>query len=184
MLSQPKWIIRFGICFSLLFCVSFIFFYAREPKQERQQSQSPGSNSSSAINVPLPEARLVDVSGAQLENDFLRRGKVVLVFLSLDCHPCATESEFLQTIVNRRRDVNFYGIISYGRRPPAPETPENHFPFRLLFDEGAQLATRLGITRVPIKVYLEDGIIKRAWGGATNDEQGKIAFTEWLENLE
>jgi hypothetical protein len=41
----------------------------------------------------------------------------------------------------------------------------------------------MGINRVPVKVFLEDGIIKRGWIGAAQTEQAKSSFTEWFDSL-
>jgi hypothetical protein len=57
------------------------------------------------------------------------------------------------------------------------------FPFRLLHDGEGLLALTLKITKVPVKIYLVDGIIKKAWGGATNTEEKKSEFLDWIKNV-
>ncbi len=79
--------------------------------------------------------------------------------------------------------VHFYGVISYGDKASSLRAAEQKFPFKTFFDENFQLAGALGITRVPVKLYVEDGVMKKVWGGATNDEQKKTAFVQWLDAL-
>jgi hypothetical protein len=41
----------------------------------------------------------------------------------------------------------------------------------------------MGINRVPVKVFLENGIIKKGWIGAAQTDEAKSSFTEWLDSL-
>jgi hypothetical protein len=41
----------------------------------------------------------------------------------------------------------------------------------------------MGINRVPIKAYLEHGIIKKGWMGAVRSDKSKASFIEWLDEL-
>ena len=59
---------------------------------------------------------------------------------------------------------------------------EKDFPFKLYIDKEPRLAGALGLYRVPIKVFLEDGIIRKSWKGATIDEAEKAAFAKWLDD--
>lgn len=147
-----------------------------------QSTQANGIATPSLMNKPLPGANLVDVSGARLEDGVLRKGKVVLVFLATDCPACETEAQFLKTVIDRRKDVRFYGVISFGTANGGKAFQEK-FPFRLFFDEEPRLAGELGLYRVPIKVFLEDGIIKKSWKGATTSQEQRVAFESWFENL-
>lgn len=179
MSKQVKWIV--GICLGVvaLFCSSFIFFYTRA--QQRLQPPDP-TVAKSAFGNPLPEVHLVDSSGAKVDDQILRKGKVVIIFVTPDCRACHVESDFLRTAVNRRSDVSFYGIISFGKKLSSSED-EKLFPFKVFYDDDFSLAPKLGINRVPIKIYLEDGVMKKAWGGATTDEEKKAAFIQWLDSV-
>ena len=68
------------------------------------------------VGKPIPEGDLVGLSNTTLADESLRRGKVVLVFLIPHCEPCQREGEFLSTILDRRKDVGFYGVVSFGER--------------------------------------------------------------------
>ncbi len=178
MKTQLKWIVALALVFTSLFCASFVFFY------HRAQKQLPTPIATAAAGKPLPEAHLIDLADAQLDEQMLRRGKVILVFVTPQCSACEKEGQFLQTVVNQRKDVSFYGVVSYGEKKEALEAANRKFPFKVFYDEGFHLAGKLGIHRVPIKIFLEDGLIRKAWGGATTDAPAKLAFTQWLENLQ
>lgn len=161
-----------------VFCVGFLFFYQRI---QRSKAETPDS-SKSLINKPLPQARLVDAYGSTVDEQVLRRGRVIIVFVTTDCDACMTESKFLETVMDRRRDVTFYGLIPFGERPSA-EVAEKMFPFRILYDEENSYVRTMGINRVPVKVFLEDGIIKKGWIGAAITDKAKSSFVEWLDSL-
>ena len=175
MKTQIKWIIGTTLALAILFCASFVFFYGRA--QQKTIAATKG------IDKPLPTANLVDLENKPLADSSLRTGQVVLVFVTADCEACAHEAEFLRTVVSRKDQVHFYGVISYGDKVSSLRAAEQKFPFKVFFDENFQLAHALGITRVPVKLYLEDGVMKKVWGGATNDEQKKTTFVQWLDAL-
>jgi peroxiredoxin len=174
MKTQVKWIVGATLALAILFCASFVFFYRR--------TQQKSVVAAKGIDKPLPKANLVDIDNKPLPDSSLRAGKVVLVFVTAECEACGHESEFLKTIVSTNK-VHFYGVISYGDKASSLRTAEQKFPFKTFFDENFHLARALGITRVPVKLYLEDGVMKKVWGGATNDEQKKTAFVQWLDAL-
>jgi thiol-disulfide isomerase/thioredoxin len=178
MKKQLVWIIGLALGFTLLFCSTFVLFYQRAWQRERQAAASP-----KGIDKPLPESHLIDVKGAKLNDDFVRRGRVVLAFVTPTCGACKREAEFLKTIVGKHEKVQFYGVISFGDEQTSLADAEKIFPFKVFFDEEGKLAAALGIRRVPIKIYLENGVIKKAWGGATVDEKAKDEFVKWLDSV-
>jgi hypothetical protein len=178
---SKRWISIAGVIFFLaaVFCIGFVFFYNRI-----QRSQAvPSDTSKSLINKPLPHAQLVDAYGARVDEEILRRGRVVLVFVTTDCDACRTETKFLQTVLGRRKDVAFYGLVPFGTRPDSADATVKMFPFRIFYDEGNSFVSTLGINRVPVKVFLEDGIIKKGWIGAALTDQAKQSFVAWLDGL-
>lgn len=186
MMNRSGWFAVTAIVLAATFCCGFVFFYTRSQQaraQQEEQLHSP-ETSRSAIGKPLPEAHLMDADGAELSDEILRKGKVVLVFVTAECNACHKESEFLETVVGRRNDVSFYGVIPFGNKEIALETAKKVFPFKVLYDEGFRLAPALGVYKVPIKVFLQDGIIKKAWGGATLKEEDKNSFAGWLNTIE
>lgn len=179
MSTRNKWSIGVSASVILLFCSSFVFFYSRS---QRQHANSLPLNTKSAFGKELPAVHLTDGSGQSVDDRILHQGKVVIVFVSADCAACHLESDFLRTIVGRRSDVTFYGIVAFGKRTDSKDA-EDRFPFKLLYDEGFFLAPKLGISRVPIKLYLENGIITKAWGGATVEESPRADFVKWLDSV-
>lgn len=180
MLKQGKRIITLSVFIVLLFCASFVFFFQRAQKQSQASAAAPSARTDKA----LPQAHLFDQSGAPFNDEALRKGKVVLIFMTLECGACRTEAEFLTTIVGKHPDVSYYGVLSTGeKRVVLQEAAEKNLLFKMLYDDGFELAGQLGIRRVPVKLFLKDGIMKYTWGGATTDEEKKAAFIQYLDDL-
>jgi len=169
------WIISLAVIFVLVFCGGFVYFYLnRQAKQSAQVQNGTGK--------PLPSAQLIDESNQILSDSELRHGRFILVFVTTDCDACLKESDFLRTVIDKQTNsIPFYGVISFGDKETSLREGKDKFPFKLLYDQNHQLAGQLGIVRVPIKVFVEDGVIKKSWGGATIDNQAKVTFTRWLE---
>ena len=189
---SKRWISILGVIlfFGAVFCAGFVFFYNRIPRSDAEVStgdQPPEEEVSdspkSLINTPFPHSQLVDIHGSKIDEQILRRGKVVVVFLTLDCGACLTESKFLQTILSRRQDVTFYGLVPFGRPPNPDEAADKQFPFKVFYDQSNSFVSRMGINRVPVKVFLEDGVVKKGWIGAARTDKSKASFVDWLDGL-
>jgi peroxiredoxin len=170
------WISSLAIIFVLVFCTAFVVFYTRNNR--RQAAPDPVNSGKS-----LPPAELVDDSNQRLADSQLKNGRVILVFVTADCDACQRESEFLKGVVNQRNDVRFYGVISFGDMEYSLREAKRKFPFEVFYDRGFKLAGQLGIKRVPIKIFVDNGIIKKSWGGATVDEKAKAEFIRWLAEV-
>jgi len=173
--TRLKWKL-IGLLVSGLCCVVLVSGYVIRHRREPPVA----ANSAPLMNRPLPPANLVYLGGAKLDDQALRNGKVVLVFLAPNCPPCEAEAQFLKSIIDKRKDVTFYGVVSFGTLDAG--RTQDKFPFKLLLDQEPRLAGTLGLYRVPIKVFLEDGIIKKSWKGAASNEE-RVAFAKWLEDL-
>jgi thiol-disulfide isomerase/thioredoxin len=169
------WFSSLAILFVFVFCAGFVFFYTRADRKKAAPEPV-------ASDLSLPAAELVDESNQVLADSQLKNGKVVLVFISPDCDACMKESEFLKDLVTKRPDVRFYGVISFGDEKALKEAKEK-FPFQVFYDRGFLLKGKLGIDRVPIKIFVQDGVMKKSWGGATVDEKKKAAFVRWLTEV-
>ena len=187
---SKRWISIAGVIFFLvvIFCAGFFFFYNRiqrsqaELKVETIEASAP-EPPKSLINKPFPQAQLVGLDGSAV-NEQIRKGKVVVVFVTMDCDACETEGKFLQTVLDRRKDVAFYGIVPFGPRPESAEIAAQKFPFKIFYDQNDSFVFSMGINRVPVKVYLEDGIIKKGWIGAVRTDEGRTSFVNWLDSLQ
>lgn len=176
MSKQLKWILGISLFVTVIFCSSFVFFFLRAQRRAQQENETPAT-----VEAPLPATQLVDAEGVAVD-ELLRRGKVILIFVTADCNACKIEASFIQTVIDKRPDIRYYGVISFGERKSALAGAAGVFPFKVFFDENAGLAAKLGVTRVPIKVYLEDGVVKKAWGGASYNEEKQREFSEWLDS--
>ena len=169
------WISSLAIIFVLVFCAGFVVFYTRNDRNKAAPEPVSSGNS-------LPAVELVDESHQLLADSQLKTGKVVLVFVTPDCDACMKESEFLKDLVSKRPDIRFYGVMSFGDEKSLGEANKK-FPFEVFYDRGFRLRGELGIDRVPIKVFVENGIMKKSWAGATIDEKKKANFIRWLTEV-
>lgn len=168
--------------FIVVFCAGFFFFKNRI---ERSQAEpQPDESNKSLIDKPFPlGAQLIDTDGAKVDEQILRKGRVVVVFITTDCDACLAEGKFLEKVIDRRRDVTFYGLVPFGARPDSSNNAAKAFPFRVFYDEANSFVMTMGINRVPVKVFLEDGIIRKGWIGAALTDQAKSSFVAWLDGL-
>lgn len=170
------WIASLAVLFVFVFCAAFVVFYTRHSNNNAAQAPV---NSGHA----LPAAELVNEANELVADSQLKSGRVVLVFITTQCKACLKESEFLKELVSKRPDVRFYGVISFGDMETSLREAKEIFPFEVFYDRGFKLAGQLGINRVPIKVFVDNGIIKKSWGGATVDEKKKADFIRWLAEV-
>lgn len=173
-------VLGIGLILIAVFGVSFFFFYKKAQKDLPKQ---PLILTSAVINQPLPKANLVNISGKPLDDEKLRRGKVVLVFTMTDCKPCDDENEFLKTVIGSRQDVSFIYVIPFGIKDEALKAAQGKYAAETFFDNGSMLSRSLQLYQVPIKVFLENGIIKKTWLDATFDDQAQAEFKDWLKGL-
>lgn len=178
MKSPIKWIL-ITIFLVVIFCGSFVYFYTRQVAQ----SSSLTVEVEKKNETPLPDAKFFNLKNEILADDELRKGKVILVFVSPTCDACQSEGKFLKDLIHKRDDVRFYGIVAFGKAKETLEVSESKFPFKMFYDAEALLTLNLKITKVPVKIYLEDGIIKKVWGGATITEDKKSEFINWLDSI-
>src|SRR5215213_4324771 len=171
---SKRWLSIAGLIFFflLVFCAGFAFFYTRIQRSQAEAPRPPKS----LIDKPFPHAQLSDVNGAAVDDEILRAGRVVIVFVTTDCDACANEGRFLEPLVSRRNDVRFYGLVPFGPRLKSPEAAGKMFPFRIFYDDGGSLVMTMGINRVPVKVFLENGVIKKGWIGAALTEKDQKSF--------
>ncbi len=163
-----------------VFAISFFFLYQRA---REKRSAEPLILTPAVVNKPLPKADLVNVSGKLLDDERLRRGKVILVFTMPDCSPCDQENEFLKTVGTTRKDVTFFDIIPFGDKNQALKSAQSKYAFETFFDDGSMLSRSLQLYRVPLIVFVEDGIIKKTFLSATIEKQEQTEFEQWLRSL-
>lgn len=98
------WISSLAILFAVVFCISFVILYTRN-------SRSLVAKGPVEAGKLLPSADLVDEFNKPLAESELKKGRMVLVFVTADCDACQKEADFLEGLVAKRPDVRFYGVI-------------------------------------------------------------------------
>jgi len=114
---------------------------------------------------------MTDINGQEIANDELTRGRVLLVYLTTSCEPCAEQAK----IVSRLSESAPPGVQIYGvsfERPAQVATFVREFDLKysMLIDSGGKLAHSLDIHYFPSAYLVEDGMITKAWRGVTRDE--------------
>lgn len=169
-----------GVILLAIFGLSFYFFYNRAQKS---LAKEPLILTPAVINQPLPTANLVNISGERLDDEKLRRGRVVLMFTLIECPPCDEENAFLKTAVGNRKDVKFFYVIPFGKIDLALKEAQKKYAFETFFDQSSMLSRSLQVYQVPIKIFLQDGVIKKTWLDATTDPAKQAEFKQWLNEL-
>jgi hypothetical protein len=177
-----RWVVA-GSCFMAMLGISYavvryVYVTKKSPQIVRNRYNPE------VISKPLPASRLVDLSGKMLSDDELRRGRVFLVLLSADCDACLKEGRFLESIIEKYKDLRFYGALVFWQDRSVSHL-EGKFPanLKLFFDEDFIMVKALEVRSVPLKIYLEDGIIKKIWSGAVPDSQAEGKFLKELGEI-
>jgi peroxiredoxin len=173
-------VLGLGVILLTIFCVSFFFFYKSAKGSLQPQHLILTSK---VINQPLPKARLVNISGEQLGDEKLRRGKVVLLFTTTDCRYCDDENNFLKTVAGSRKDVSYYYVIPFGMKEQMLQEAQRKYAFETFYDEGSTLSRTLQVYQVPLQVYLEDGVIKKTWVDSIAYSHSEDEYKRWLSSL-
>jgi hypothetical protein len=185
MTSKQSWTVALTIAFT--FVIGYgaaVFWKTRALETQRKayvDNVMAASKLPSRVGKPLPAPHFFDVGGKPVPDEAWRKGKVVLVLLTTGCDSCRLEGAFLRTIVASRRDVRFLGVLSFEQDEQSLVAAQTIFPFPVVRDDRMELMRALGVSAVPIKIYLEDGVVKQSWGGASMDEQARNDFKEWLK---
>ncbi|MDT5059543.1 MAG: hypothetical protein QOH63_2 [Acidobacteriota bacterium] len=164
-----------------VFCGSFYIFYRRAQKKA-PPAQQDLIHTEAVLNRQLPKADLVNISNEKLADEELRRGKKLLIFMMPDCEPCDRENAFLKTVASNRQDLKFLYVIPFGNKDESLKMAQAKYALAPFYDRGSNLSRSLDIYEVPIKVFLEDGVIKKVWLEATSSEQKQAEFKAWLNS--
>lgn len=118
---------------------------------------------------------MINLQTNQDDYDKLKKGKVLLVFLTRGCAACNKEipniAEALPSLVPR---IAVYGVYIEERSEVERFVQENHLTFPILLDPGGRIFGALGITLIPAKVLLEDGTITKTWFGSSPSKSALI----------
>lgn len=172
MFKNKKAIALFSIS---IFFVSIGIFYFLSKSRNQQTKQVI---TSSVIGTQLPKCRLVDHTGEAVDESLFKNGKIILVFTTVDCDYCLEESKFLNSVIAKNPKIPFYGVVLFSSDREILKYVESKFPFKVFLDEDSLLRKAFDIKGVPIKLYLENGVVKKAWIGSTQESQKD--FISWL----
>lgn len=189
MTTLRKWFITLGISAAVVVGYAAGLVMKRSPLGAAASLASSSAKDTTVPELrekegqPLPAADLLGEDGQRLEEAALRDGKVVLVLLTPSCQACRKEGEFLRTVVSNRPDVKFIGATSFEQDDASLKLAQSLFPFPVYRDSNMKLERQLDLGRVPIKIYLENGLVRRSWEGAALDAASQQDFTRWLAEL-
>lgn len=183
MSTSKKWFITFGISAAVVLGYAVALLAHRTEEKEGTSGDRSVAALRDHVGQSLPAVDLIALDKSRLDDAALRKGKVMLVLLTTTCAFCKQEGEFLRTVVDKRNDITFYGVMTFEQNDEAAKLAETLFPFKVYRDAGMKFVNTLKLDHVPIKIYLEDGVIKRSWDGASVDEQAKEEFTRWLAEV-
>jgi hypothetical protein len=178
--------IKNAILLAIICCLSFVTvnYILRQNRARAEAAKKLAGDGQLTIspavnNAPLPACALVNKKGAKLSEEELRTGKVMLALVSPTCNFCLEDGDFLRERMAEHKDMRFYGVVTFGAESDLL-TAESKFPFELYFDKGGELRSALGINGVPVKLYLENGVVKKVWMGSAVALHQEQAFDEWL----
>lgn len=177
---KPRWVIAIS-CFiatlSFSYAASQHFYYAK-----RLQGANRDKYNHDIINAELPVTKLIDFQGNLQSDDELRQGQVILVLLSSECSVCLEEGEQLKEIIGRHENLKFYGALLFWSDNNIHQIVDK-FPLKVFLDHDSSLRKALGVKAVPIKIYLEDGVVKKVWTGGLINPKTKNTFIKDLEDI-
>lgn len=118
---------------------------------------------------------MINLQTNQDDSEKLKKGKVLLVFLTRGCDACKKEiPNITQALPSLVPKMAVYGVYIEERSEVAAFVEENQIRFPILLDSGGRIFAGLGKTLIPAKVLLEDGAITKIWYGSSPSKSALI----------
>lgn len=159
---------------ALVLIAAACFFTTRHTAQKRKEAAGVELASVGPVSIarrPLPDYRMVGVDMREVPADALRRGRVLLVYLTTGCDPCVQEVGVISRLHrDAPSDLRVFGVGIERPAQLATFVKEFDLKFPVLVDVGSQLARSMEIHYFPSKYLVEDGVITKEWRGKTKDE--------------
>jgi peroxiredoxin len=115
---------------------------------------------------PLPHTELLSLDGRQVPPEILRKGKVLLVFLTTHCQACQKEFRLLSTVESQGSpQVKFYGIGVEDKSLLTDFIKENQVSTQVVWDQHGELMKSLSVKYFPTSFLVQDGVITNTWFG-------------------
>lgn len=150
------------------------FFATRLTAYKRTEAAPTELASAGLVSTtprPLPDYRMVGYDMREVPADTLRRGRVLLVYLTTGCDPCVQEAGVVSRLHrDAPPELRVFGVGIERPAQLATFVKEFDLKFPVLVDVGSQLARSLDIHHFPSKYLVEDGVITKEWRGRTKDE--------------
>jgi peroxiredoxin len=129
---------------------------------------------------PLPSTELLQLNGEKVPPEILRKGKVVLVFMTTHCQPCQKEFKILSSLQpSTSAKVKIYGVGVEDRSLIVDFIKEQGVSTDIVLDQHAQLMKSLSVKYFPTSFLVEDGIITRTWFGNEASENDFMRHLGW-----
>jgi peroxiredoxin len=121
---------------------------------------------------PLPATELLDLNGRSLSPDTLRKGKVLLIFLTTDCPACKKELTLLSRADAALAErVTVYGVGVQDQNLVTNFLQANGFKTKFLFDRDGELMKSLHVKYFPARFVIEDGVITKTTFGNSRSQE-------------
>jgi len=147
-----------------------IFLTIWERRKEKLLFKDSFARSSS-----LPQGRMINLQTNQDDYEKLKKGKVLLVYLTRGCDACKKEiPNIAQALPSLVPKMAVYGVYIEERSEVDRFVQENQITFPILLDNGGRIFGALGITLIPAKVLIEDGTITKIWFGSSPSKSALI----------
>jgi thiol-disulfide isomerase/thioredoxin len=115
---------------------------------------------------PLPATQLLELDGKEVPPEILRKGKVLLVFLTTHCQACQKEFRLLSTVESETfHKVKFYGVGVEDKSLIIDFIRENKVNTEIVLDQHGELMKSLSVKYFPTSFLIEDGVIVKTWFG-------------------
>jgi peroxiredoxin len=150
---------------------AWFFAAQRNTGKQKETTDRASVEEFTTSTQPLPAYRIANLEQQEIPADELRRGRVLLVYLTTGCEPCIKEVGTISRLhQDAPSDLRIYGISFERPAQVATFVKEFDLKFPVLIDMSSQLARSLDIHYFPSKYLVEDGVITKVWRGATKDE--------------
>jgi len=127
---------------------------------------------------PLPTTDLLALDGKKVPPDVLRKGKVLLVFLTTHCEPCQKEFKLLSSVQSETSlKIKIYGVGVEDKSLINDFIQQNEVKTEIVLDQRAELMKSLSVKYFPTSFLVEDGVIVKTWFG------NSASRTHLLEHL-
>lgn len=122
---------------------------------------------------PLPQTELVELDGSSVAPDTLRKGKVLLIFLTTDCPACQKELQLLASVDSELAEkVKVFGVGVQDRNQIVNFLEAKKFKTKFLIDKDGQLMASLSVRYFPARFLVQDGVImKTSFGNSRNQAE-------------